>query len=709
MEIAIKLFRFLWRKRWYLIILPLIVCVIAIVVTKNDQKSYSTNSIIYTGILSGYDLGNTETSTSWVKSNTMMATYLNIIQSQTTLMNISIKLFAQHMTYGDTLKDTPYISQKNFKRIFYKTPNNIKKLVDRNSYEHTLSNFLKNRKEKYDNYLYGIYMWDYEYYGKKALKTISVERLGSSDMVEISYSTNDPYISYNTIDLLNEAFIIEYKKIRDDETYEAIKYFSTEKEKAHNKLLTAENNYRVFTTNNNIINYTAQSEYAARLNYDWNAEMNISSKALKAANRTISKLQNEFGDSFNSLSKNKDFVQNLQQISNLQSEKTLKYLTKHENNDEINNKLFISENQLKNQIQALLNYDNINSVLVKENYASQWLLSTIDREKALANLTVLKKIKKELDKTYSDFSPLNVEISQHLRKISLLEKEYISISDNLNQAKLKQKNTQMNSNVKIITPPQLPLQPEPSKRLLKVAGSTIATFIFLFGLFAILELLNKTLRDKDKTEFLTKGKVIAAYPTTPMRFHKNYLKEYQKNAIMILSNEIMSRTNSNEINIINFVSLIPTKEILPIIEYLAYYWTTIGRKSRIIDWKTSFERNDKQIMYPINYNDLLAIENDKLVLINHRDLKTDFIQKKIINKAILNIIVLDAQTSWKNSDEKLYHNFTNQTLDKNNTFIMLIDISKLTLEEFTGQLPPYNFFANLSHDIYNLGISSRNR
>ncbi len=56
-------------------------------------------------------------------------------------------------------------------------------------------------------------------------QNIKVARLGNSDMIEIAYSSNDPGIAYNTLDILNEEFVKQYHELRYGETDNVIKFF----------------------------------------------------------------------------------------------------------------------------------------------------------------------------------------------------------------------------------------------------------------------------------------------------------------------------------------------------------------------------------------------------------------------------------------------------------------------------------------------------
>src|SRR5574344_1946717 len=163
-------------------------------------------------------------------------------------------------------------------------------------------------------------------------------------------------------------------------------------------------------------------------------------------------------------------------------------------------------------------------------------------------------------------------------------------------------------------------------------------------------------------------------------------------------------------NIVNFISFSPGMNKTFIINCIANYWNKSGRKYRIVNWKDAFNKNDREVLYPLNMNDLLSMGTDKILLVEHRDIGNEIIQREILQGAILNILVLDSRTSWKDTDRINYQNLMEQLGPHYQTlFICLTEASKTAVEEFTGQLPPYNFATNFSHYIYNFGNTSKRR
>ena len=100
MEYFRYIVRFLYRIRWYLVIIPLIALVLAWLLTRHLEKDYTVKTTVYTGIISGYNI-ETGSSVSATNSAVNMANLIHIISTERTLKEVSLRLFARVMTYGD--------------------------------------------------------------------------------------------------------------------------------------------------------------------------------------------------------------------------------------------------------------------------------------------------------------------------------------------------------------------------------------------------------------------------------------------------------------------------------------------------------------------------------------------------------------------------------------------------------------------------------
>ena len=138
MDLFRYIVRFLYKIRWYLIILPLIALIIAWFMTRHMERVYDANTTIYTGMITAYNLeGGTG-----VAGNTQanMENLVLMITTDNTIHEVALRLFARCMMYGNTNKDNNYISSEHFRQLSASVPADVKALINHNSEQITYSN-----------------------------------------------------------------------------------------------------------------------------------------------------------------------------------------------------------------------------------------------------------------------------------------------------------------------------------------------------------------------------------------------------------------------------------------------------------------------------------------------------------------------------------------------------------------------------------------
>ena len=204
--------KFFYRIRFWLIIAPIIVASLVYWKTNNTPRDYTTTCSIYTGIITGVNILSESgvTMTSYTQGS-MMDNLLNIITADQTLKQVSLRLYARIMVYGDPHKDNIYTQANNYRNL-YNHGRPIHHLIDKKSdndsinEQRTYENLLAYETNDPTNYVYGIYQWNLPYVNREALKKIHVKRLDNSDVLEVSYTTNDPGIAYQTVVILIDEY-----------------------------------------------------------------------------------------------------------------------------------------------------------------------------------------------------------------------------------------------------------------------------------------------------------------------------------------------------------------------------------------------------------------------------------------------------------------------------------------------------------------------
>lgn len=421
MNSLIYLFRFIYRIRWWLLIGPALAALFVIYKTQKMSHTYQTRTTIYTGAVSGYSIDPDDSGKQdWASTNNTMDNLVNIIVSQSTLRNVSLRLFAQAMMYGSPDKNTNYISAANYRTLMRHVPKEVVALIDKNSEENTLANLEDYEKASPDNYVYGLFHYTHRHYSYQALSKIVVKRLGNSDMIQVSYESDDPGIAYNTLVLLNEEFVKQYKDLRFGETNNVIKYFEQELERTRKVLTEAEDSLRDYNVEKRVINYDEQTKHVAVLSRDFELRYEDTRIELANTQRLMEVMDDRIDEHVKQLRNNTLFVDKLRTISNLTARITT--LESFQNDtlaqaldqpltarpagssttsiSSLKRQLAKAQGELTELTHALGTQYYTKEGLSTSTLVDQWLDVLIRNEKAKAEMKVLQEWKDRLDDRY---------------------------------------------------------------------------------------------------------------------------------------------------------------------------------------------------------------------------------------------------------------------------------------------------------------------
>lgn len=698
MEQLRYIYTFINKIKWWLLIAPLLVAGLVMFSTRHLELEYNVETTIYTGVISGYTLESEEAGVqNWNVLNNTLANIMNIITSKETLKDVGLKLYVQHMLYGDPKKDNTYIKASNYNKLISITPKDVLKLIDKTSEEKTLENLLAYEKTDSKNFIYGLLNWHHPHYSYEALSKITARKLGNSDMLEITYSANDPGIAYNTLLILNKSYESKYKEIQFGSTNNVIHYLEQELAKVSIELRNGEDSLTNYNIENKIINYDEQTKNIAAYDKDFELIYQDASLRYNSSKALIKHLETQISENVKSIKNNSDFLNKLQIVSMYRSRiaQTEPFFTDSVLPKKIQIQLDRYKKDLKvaeNDLRSVSN--DINSPkYTKDGYPvsgfiSQWVEELLKNEQASAELKALNERRTELDQRYLHFSPIGSTIKRKERSIDFLERSYLSILSSLNTARLKLKSLEMNSaSLKVLNPPMYPLVSQPTKRKAMVLGAYGGSLIFILGLFLIRELFNRRLRDKLRTEHLTSNKVILAYPGEGKLKDRIYRKSYENTAIITLGNNLLNYFGTQKPNIINFISIDHNTQKNQIANSLSDYWNELGLSAKNIDWKKDNIRYSKDYLLAKDLS-ALDVENTEgdVIIIEFPPVKENPIPKKLLQIASFNLVLLDANKIWQESDQAVL-NEIKRISGGTPVMICLTNADYKTVENITGIKP----------------------
>ena len=718
MDLFRYIVRFLYKIRWYLIILPLIALVVAWFMTRHMERLYNTNTTIYTGMITAYNIEGS-TGTAGGNTQTNMTNLILLITTDVTIHEVSLRLFARCMMYGNPNKDNNYISAEHYRQLSNSVPAEVKALINHNSENATYANLKAYEKPSTDNFLFGLTNY-HPWFGKNNITgNLKVIQLNRSDIIDIGYSSNDAGIAYNTLDILNEVFARQYAQLRYGETNNVIKFFEREVARLYRILSNAEDDIIRYNIEKRIINYGEQTKQLASLD----ANQKVSDNSL-LIDRTTTRalmdyLERQLGDRAKIIKANKDFTDQVTDISRIQSRiSNLRLMNSEGGGTGVESQLELAK--AERMLQSAT--ENVKSLVkdieagstntetgVKANdMISKWLDQVLLLEKTKAHESAQDIMRQKLDKEILYYAPIGATIARKDRHISFIEGNYMEMLKALNAARLRQKNLQMTTaTLRVLNPPMFPMNAQPTNRMMVLLGAFMLTFVLTALYFFVIELLDRTLRDRMRSEIITKIPVMGCFPKESNLRYRRFNKTIADMALRQLSKALLPHFKEGQQNVLNLLSTDAANGKSYIAQELENYWISIGLQVRRLTYDEDFLAEDSRFLMAKDIKDICpGILPNEIIIIEYPNLDDNSIPSGLLNMGTINLMVTRANRTWKDVDQKALKELQKQLKDQNTLFMYLTECQRYAVEEFVGQLPPYNKFNNFVYRMSQMGITA---
>lgn len=714
MDILSFLSHFLYRIRYTLFFGIALAALLAIYFTGFLPKTYVVTTTVFTGITSKTALDDPTSGSDWNSATNAHDNIINLIKSKSTMQKISMGLLAEHLIYGDPDKDNNYITAKHYNQLLKMVPPDVLALVDKSSVEKTIENFETYRTEDKNNFIYAVFSWSHEHYSYLALQKIKVRRKEASDMIEISYESNDPGIATNTVALLNKELANRYEDLLLSTSNSVVKHFEEQLILAEQKLSQMEDSLVRFNSSNKIINYEEQTKHLAALNnihesrYEEILLSNQSSKAL------LSELESQMDTRVKLIGENEEFLRTLEDISTLNGKiAEIEIFGGGTSNNTIlqnyKTELAIAHQRIKDISNRIDTYKHSKEGVAITSLVNNWLAELMKYQQTTSELKVMENQRKDLDSKYEFFSPVGPNLNRMDRSVHIAEESYLTILHHLGLAILKQKNILLSSGtLQVVTPPEFPLLSIPRNRPLYVLATVMAAFVFIVGFFLLLEILDRTVRNKHRAERLTKGKVIGTFPQNQNMRFRGYTNEIRHIAITHLANTLNQYIEPGKTMIINLLSIEPEEGKSLIAEQLQTYWKEMGFSVKHLNYHDDFVSDAKQFLQASDPFELLPTGEipPEILIVEYASLKTASVPKPLLEKASISLLIVNAERTWKVCDQPFFDDL--QLLMGNRPlFIYLNKTDREATEEILGQLPPHSRIRNWIYKLLNFGITAK--
>lgn len=572
--------------------------------------------------------------------------------------------------------------------------------------EQTVRNLYNYKMQNDTNFIYGLLNYDYKHYSIKALSKITVSRLQTSDLIEITYETDDPGICQYTLIILCKILIKNFKLIKANQSDAVVEYFTEQVQKAQERLQRAEDELLAFNKEHNIINYDEQTKNIAAKKEELESAYQDEKMNMASAQAAIRKLENKLSTLAKVNLSNEEIIARRNELAQVTTRIAYLETENDENNQytqEIRTLKAKAEKlkaELEKAINNVYNISNTTEGIPVKDVLNQWLENVIRYEESKAKLDVYNSRKLEFEKNYETFAPLGARLKRIEREINVAEQEYLSLLASLNEAKLKQQNIELTSNVKVIDYPYYPLSPKSTKKKFIVALSFIFVFLSLFILLIFIDYFDKKIKTPERAKEASKLEIAGVFPVFPKRKKKiDYPLIKERITDLIIQDINLGRTalNNKKPNISCFISTHEGEGKSFILKTVADKMSLYGLDLIAISHNTITSEHVQFYTYEpgINYNisknivdlfkNVQVNLNHDYVLIELPALLTHSFPSDIIKNIDQCFYICNARRPWTEADTKSIESLKH-LLNREPKIILNGAIAE-SLESILGEIP----------------------
>ena len=700
--------KLLSKNLLWLLLIPTVLAGTIYYFTRNEKKVYASESTIYTGIASGYSL-NGSTKADFYSTSNAFDNLISLIESRETKQDVVIDLISEHLFLKTHDPDVlTWGAYEDFQKLI---PDTLKSKLAKPTLAETRLAVINFMEKSDDNLIYKIIYSANPFYSLEALKNIKPSRISNSDLIKISYETNDPYICKRTLELLEQNFMRKNRLLREGQTGSVVSYFENETKKAFSKLDSTEKTFLEFNKSNDIINYYEQTKAVAgeredlyALNHNLEMDKMSSKSSLEKVNDNIKGREKQvfYGT---------DVIKEREKLANIYNKIALVEMVNTDGSnkkqvDSLKSVATRTEAKLKATLENLHTDSNTPNGIPTKNVLDEWLKTTLAYEQSKAKLTVMDKRKKEFEEEYKRFAPLGAMLKKIEREIGVSEQEYLELLHGLNMARLTQQNTELTSKLNVVDPPYLPLKPNTSKRIMLVALGFIVGFVLVLAFILANALINKTLLEPLRARKMVDAPLLGVYPL--LNQNSNFIK---KANLRLLQQFLGTIETQDKPVVIGMVSTQKGEGKTTIINLLERELKDLNyrvEKQILLDNSnenlpsylplTIKEKENKLlgISTPINLEKYLIEQNNKLteikdfVLIEFPSLDDIIIKPGLFPKLNYAILLCRANRVWGRVDKELLSIFAKTTGNK--PLFVLNGVDTDFAEEYIGEVPKRRTF-----------------
>lgn len=479
----VTIFKVLFKRKWILIGIPFIAAVAAFLFTMDFKRTYRSTAQLSTGFTISQEVQVTAERFNLYEADVKFNNLIETMSSVRVMTLLSYELLIHDLqnpseafrSIEEKMAEDPELRDLNKENMLIIAQAKLDSMSTIDTYVET------DRKLK-------TLLEAYEYNFDKINDDISISRIKNTDYVAINAYTENPFLSAFMVNTFCSQFLRYNTSSISDRSSASVNTFKTLVEQKRKELNEKSEELREFKSNNQMMNYSAESESKVSQIIELETKLENEQRDLRSITLQLEDVNSQIRRAGGSIStSNTDIVELRKQISQLNQ----RYIAGGSNNQV----LLDSLNELRSEQQRLIlsasrktsNSNELDELNEKKNDLEvRQLIAQKDIDATRANLNRLRR-------NASGYASIEAEIAALEREVNLASDEYKNAQEKYNEA-LDVAIASENS-IKQIQRGLPPSEPEPSKRIIITGLSGVSTFIMCVLIIVLLEYIDISIKN----------------------------------------------------------------------------------------------------------------------------------------------------------------------------------------------------------------------
>ncbi len=490
---VIYILKVLWRRKWIIILIPIVSLIAAFLFTRNLTPQYRANSQIATGFTTDegvnvtdekFNLRGADTKFSNLLATMKSGTIFNMVSYRLMLNKLDSAIKYSNVTFKQYTKDEIEIASTLFKRKL-----DSQTTITINDPEVDLLTGMLNQA----NYSFGIIKGGFD-----------IKRVPNTDFIAISFFSGNPDLSALAVNSYCAEFLRYYAVSKKEASGESVTFFKDLATRKSEELQTKTEALRVFKASNNISTSNTSSDTQLNQVYELENQRDLINNNLYALRLKLSNLkgslQEKMGQSqgTSAPSSNARIIILKKRIDRLNE----RFIGTGSDNIQLRDSLNLLQQQYRVELSLM---EQAPTGKQATGMSTSELQAAIDQTKIDIQVeesrlqTINNKIY-TIRSSFSGYANTEAMLNTLERDVKVATDEYLAAVEKYNQA--QDKLLVSAGSIRQVYLASPPASPEPSKRLIIIILAAFATFGLTVFAIIVLEVFDSSIKTPNQFQRL---------------------------------------------------------------------------------------------------------------------------------------------------------------------------------------------------------------